>query len=363
MEQQAESPALLTAGPVFAAIVSVAALICTSAVAYGETSAAGRFLVVSTRPSSYRQVAHSYDRTGRLLTTVASDTPSTFLAWSPDGTLLAVADSNGVIVERPGGKGKRRLLAIRTVCTVMCFSWPGTAWSPDGKQLAVGGADPRSTGFVMVDVMTGRARVLARPRARVLYAPIGFSPDGKMLAYTVDDESSTALCACASLVVADADGSHAHTLVRFHDHHDGPGSATWSPDSTRIAFTEDGRDPRDPRIGVVNVTTGSLQSLDSNIIPNPSNVFDQSPAWSPDSGSLAFAQYHAAAFTIGVDGTGYRPLPAHSTQFTWLATGDLIFPTGATLGRIAILHANDMAPTTLFVLPHHEALLSLHESR
>ncbi len=272
--------------------------------------------------------------------------------------MLAVADEAGLWVERANGTHKRLLLATKTTCKTTCLGGPAVAWTPDGKGLAVGGVDPHTTGFDLIDLATGHISQLRKPKPYVFYTPIAFSPDGRSLSEAVSSgDAGTASCCGEALEVARADGSHPSVLHRFGDPiHDGPGAATWSPDSTRIAFTDDGRDPRDPRLAIVDVESGQLQVLD------PHSVYDQSPAWSPDGKRLALTQYNDSAFTVATDGSGFTSLGVRGTVPLWLHDGDVLVAAGTTGHLIDLIPQAQGPPRTLVTLPSHEQLLTLHEA-
>jgi Tol biopolymer transport system component len=333
------------------------ALVAATVGADSAGASGGSLLVVGSLPSG-GVVAHRYSREGRLLNTLRFP-PLTQVSWSPDGSMIAIGDGSGVSVESADGGGRRQLLKTKTNCRTLCLFAPLIVWSPDGKQLAVGGADPRMTGLVLVDLATGRTRPLRQPKPAVLHLPIAFSPNGRWLAETASSGiSGTASCCSMKLVVSRADGTRPRTLHSFADPiHDSAGAATWSPDSTRIAFSSDGRDRRDPRLAIVDVRTGGLQAL------NPRHVYDQSPAWSPDGTRLALTQFNGPVFIIRSDGTGYRPLALRGVSALWLHNGDLLVAVGTSGRTITRLPGARSPARPLLSLPKGEGLLGLNESR
>jgi Tol biopolymer transport system component len=325
--------------------------------AAGSVSApTGQLLVVAAAPHASKfgkaeiQIAHAYDAGGRLLDTTTAPDILSGLSWSPDGAQLAVVNNGGVWVEQPDGSARRQLLTRQWRCS-FCVSPPTVAWTPDGTHLAVGGADPTSNGFELVDVASGRATALRPPKPSVNFFPIAFSPDAKLLAYTrTSGHTGSRNCCTLSLMVAQADGTSPQVLYRFHDpFHDSP-AAAWSPDSTRIAFTDDGGDGgalKDPRFAIVDVASGTVHVL------NPRNIADQIPVWSPDGTHLALWQYKAPAFTIAADGTQYHPLGSNIFVWQWLQDGDLLI-TNTSDRTVSDLPSGGGPAHPLFTVPEHE---------
>jgi Tol biopolymer transport system component len=326
-------------------VAFLASFIFAVTTASGATSGRPVFLVVAFASSSNEVVGHTYDGAGHLIRTITAPRGAS-ISWSPNGSQLAFTDTTGIWVERADGTHKRQLLETKTTCTAVCLSVPTAVWSPDGKTLAVGGTDPITTGFVRIDVSSGRVTQLRTARRGTRYIPIAYSPNGKLLAYATDKNTTD-----EALLVCNADGSNPRLLHRFHDHHDGPGVATWSPDSTRLAFTDDGRDARDPNFGIVDVASAHLHA----VAPRQP-VYDQSPAWSPNGARLAVGRFKGKAFTVGANGSGIRLLPITATGALWLRDGDLVLARGVNGHSFAILHAAHGEPRTLFTLPYREEL-------
>jgi dipeptidyl aminopeptidase/acylaminoacyl peptidase len=358
---------------VFAGVAAAGAVLLTvaesvTAAAPSASALSGQLLVVAAAPHASKfgpaeiEIAHVYDAGGRLLDTATAPDLDSGLTWSPDGTQLAVANADGLWVERPDGSGRRQLLAHQRCKKAGCVVVipPTVAWTPDGTHLAVGTVNPNSHGFELVDVASGQARPLRPPKPSLHYYPIAFSPDGRLLAYTLTSgEPGYRHCCATSLVVAQADGTKPRVLYRFKDPlHDSPAGATWSPDSTRIAFTDDGGDGalKDPRFVIVDVGSGEPHII------NPRQIADQSPAWSPDGTHLALWQYKAPAFTIAADGTDFHPLGSNIFVWQWQQDGDLLV-TDASDHTIAELLTDGGPARALFTLPDHETVRSIREQR
>jgi dipeptidyl aminopeptidase/acylaminoacyl peptidase len=122
-----------------------------------------------------------------------------------------------------------------------------------------------------------------------IFAP---SPDGTRLAagneaaLCIHDLTSEAEPVCVELGTAPA------SVDGFR--------VAWSPDSTRLAFTEDTlRYQQDSDLWLMDVASGDVQNLTDDGLAGPiaevwdeasDLVFDTAPAWSPDGESLVFAR-------------------------------------------------------------------------
>jgi Tol biopolymer transport system component len=134
----------------------------------------------------------------------------------------------GLYVVRPDGTGERRLTPPDSWCLA-------PAWSPDGTRLAYVDAD---SGFYTV-TLDGKPRKINRYGSKYSWV-VAWAPDGKSLAVTV--HLGPHLAPPTAAIVAAEGGPLKHLVVR--DVSKGSydsiiyGSATWSPDSRRLAYSQ-----------------------------------------------------------------------------------------------------------------------------
>lgn len=157
----------------------------------------------------------------------------------------------------------------------------GDLWSTDAD-----GGDPR------------RHTDTTRPRE----TDPDYSPDGTLVAYTVDPGSD----APTQVLIANADGSNPRPL----SDREGERQPSWSPDGTMIAVTDD------DGISIVRVSDGSV--LDSIPTPAHMELEDSHPAWSPDGDTIAFARDTRRATTPRV--TPFTVGASTQDSFTTTAT-------------------------------------------
>jgi TolB protein len=108
------------------------------------------------------------------------------------------------------------------------FNSSGIAWSRDGEWVA---AHQIHRGLVLINAVTAAyGTVIVPPSTGTAVLP-DFSPDGKELAYTLEDDQGS-----VDIYVSATDGSNPRRLTYstgFPNIHVGP---KWSPDGTLLAF-------------------------------------------------------------------------------------------------------------------------------
>jgi WD40-like Beta Propeller Repeat len=192
-------------------------------------------------------------------------------------TLIRQANGRGGIYT-VGRHGLGRLVARCRGCLEVEY----IAWSPDGSRMALGvnsyGGTTSADGLHVIDVASGHDRQLTGgpQRAGGMYSP-AWSPDGRWIAYTGDRPGTVALIT--------VDGSQRAT-VDTHLKSD-LGWFTWSPDGTRIAFEAGiGASCSDPgSLGrACAVYEARLDGSDVRLLARHA----ASPAWSPRGTVIAY---------------------------------------------------------------------------
>lgn len=263
------------------------------------------------------------------------------IAWSRDGDVFTM---------KADGSDRRRLTGSPR--------WEVAQWSPDGSRLAVLSMRRTSTHGTQIVLMTPRGTsetILARARFSV--QGLTWSPDGSRIAYcdmNIDDPDAAAPYPSAIKVV-DVAAADQTRITQFDDRSCAP---SWSPDSSRIAFTKP--DPVDPE---VYPTDSGIYAMDAdgsnvNVVIDADDVRESGPAWSPTGDTIAFLQptphpdggdKEGVVRVVSADGTGVatltEPVDAWDVFLQWAPDGTkLMFwrleMTGDYETRIGVVNAD-----------------------
>ena len=182
-----------------------------------------RTSVALIRPlSATKQTVEIRTRAGSRRTLLTADAPTSFsygIAWSPDGTSLALLAHDrrerGVI-ERIDRRTLRRRVVARNVGVLGPIDW-----SPRGDSIVLQGTRPRPFApLALVAVRTGRVRRVGGPKGR---SP-SFSPDGRRVAYSAND----------GIVVLELATGRLRQVTTGGWQDDEP---AWSPDGTMLVYS------------------------------------------------------------------------------------------------------------------------------
>jgi len=269
-------PLAVIAVPVVA--VYVGAPIATEAQRANEAfpTKDGEIIFDSSGPPYPRTVIATINSDGTSLATIPirPGHNNNFPAFSPDGTKIAFASSQGQLklyVMEADGSGLRRL--TNTPSTTY-ESDP--AWSPDGKRIAF----RRGRGDIYTIKVDGTGlRQLTDSKEANEVEP-AWSPDGEKIAFTkyvITDDPRRFHVDIYTMNAAD--GSQQSNLTQtLQAQATGP---DWSPDGKKIAFSSASD------IFLMKASgTGH-----TNLTNNPAN--DEYPTWSPDGKRIAFSSSRA----------------------------------------------------------------------
>jgi Tol biopolymer transport system component len=231
------------------------------------------------------------------------------LSWSPDGSQLAfVSGPTRVSFTDAEGDNKGGLsFGPSSDGEHYSSNVGGLAWSPDSRSLA---------GVLLTAVHYGGEHSVLwvnGSRSRTLFygGIIGqpsWSPDGSRIAFS-DWSTSKAY-------VIDSDGRNVREVL---DSADRP---VWSPDGQRLAYVVLDADRQSVGLAVAQADgSGQMRLTDGRVL---------SPAWSPDGSTIAFTRALGASNQIDVikpDGTDERTVARDAVWFSgpvWSPSGDAI---------------------------------------
>lgn len=236
---------------------------------------------------------------------------------SPDGRSIGFTRGARVLVMRPTGDDVR---LVRAPAGAEDFD---PVWSKTGRlafirqRLATGGPGHVHE-IISVDRM-GRDQKVVVPASRYAFRSLGWSPDGRTLAFTVpyaDGSSEFAV----GLFILPPDRSRPRFLLRAA----GMGEFGWSPDGTTIvlAASVPGAEPYDPyRLFTIRIADRRIVQLTR--VPF-SKTLDGEPRWSPDGKQIVFSRSdprRSAIYTVRPDGSGERRVVGDARGAAWSRDG------------------------------------------
>ncbi len=213
----------------------------------------------SERDGNWELYVMDADGSGQTRLTRTPEADEGVPAWSPDGERIAFVtdpmNDPAIHAMKLDGSRRERLAD---------GNWP--TWSPNGKTVCFTVYPDGAEQLALMNANgSGRRFLTGGPRSPTPNSEAAWSPDGGRIAFVSgkDDED---------VHVVDADGSGRKRLTD-----DVPGNdhwpPTWSPDSTRIAFTADG--PRGGDLYAINADGSGLTRLTDD------PEYDGFPAWRP----------------------------------------------------------------------------------
>jgi hypothetical protein len=194
------------------------------------------------------------------------------VAWSPDGTQIAVAIfplDNGpreLWVADADGSNATKLTEADNV------SEP--AWSPDGSSIVFAADDADGSSIHVIGADGSDDRVIGEVLHGPDYFSAAFSPDGTQILFDKGTDTGFAI-----FVMEAADGTHV-TRLSVGDRDYDP---SWSPDGTEVAFTRQ-EDSMESDIFVMRVDGTDVR----RVTGDPFGATNLGPVWAPDGTRIAY---------------------------------------------------------------------------
>ena len=259
--------------------------------------------------------------------------------WSPAAAGSTAAENGKVAFSRDGDVYVVEPDGTGTTQLTDGSAYDSALWSPDGSMLAVIRCCPKKDpGLFAIRVMNAngpdKRTITGEIRHSIQHAD--WSPDGTRIAFTdmnFDDPDARAPYPSA-IVVVSVDGSGQTRLTGYPA---GNGEPTWSPDGTMLAYTRG--DGHDTEVFVMRADGSGKTQLTDN------DVTDLDPEWSPDGTEILYTTSIPAAGggdagvainVMGTDGTFRRALTdgsRHDGAARWSPDGSAVLFVGTVFGR------------------------------
>jgi hypothetical protein len=232
-------------------------------------------------------------------------------AWSPDGNKIAFGSSRDggwdIYVMNDDGSGITRL-------TSESARDDEPAWSPDGTRIAF--TSDRDGDFEIHVMNADGSGVIKLTDHPAQDGNPAWSPDGSRIAFTSDRDGNN------ELYVMNADGTGTVRLTNVTDEAIHP---EWSPDGQKILFTR-----TEAGQYVMNADGSGLKWL---------SVYGGGATWSPDGTRVVFSNWNL--FVINADGSGVRDLNVHGYEPAWSAESPIVSNPVASAGAILVDASRD----------------------
>lgn len=138
--------------------------------------------------------------------------------WSPDGKQIVADDGREAFVQNVDGQGRDRITTGRS-----------PRWSPDGSQIAV--VEDRN--LHVVDMVTSERRTLFAEPFSLLYAGVGWSPDGKEIVLVCHPVEGPR----RQLLIVNSQGAERGVRPRIQTEGGMSSTPCYSPDGKKIAYS------------------------------------------------------------------------------------------------------------------------------
>ena len=268
--------------------------------------------------------------TGKLLTNIQSY-DGVVLDWSPDGRFLVTAGGIEPSIpskpkvgetEQPQPTSTMSVWNARTGANIMNYAGMSyinaVAWSPDGTRIALSGSDPQGASVHICNALTGKLLLAHRDQ---VVSRLAWSPDSSFIASSIDNIIGGIFE--RTIRVWNSSTGKDHLILK------GAANAlAWSSDGQSIAY-DDGE-----KIKVIKAKTGSISAqypIPNNGAPILAIAWSPNGKYlACAGGSPQFPDPKGFALIYDIASGRTIPYQGHTltvTDLSWSPTGDRIVTT------------------------------------